>query len=891
MDFILGKSKDILGIDKRKKVKDPEIDKLKIKLMIPEEDVDLKAYRQLLDMAFKTHEANNIAITGIHGAGKSSILNTYQKENPDKKIIFISLANLTGSSGKRNITAVKSSENQNDTQEIKRRLLEDRIYKQLKYHSNRTWKSEARRKLCWKLVLGFLSAIWMLSLVYLLKFQKWQLLYGSLKNRFDFFEITVKSEFFMVILLGWLLLSLVLWMIGISKIKSISLELKGGKITWENKEDILLGLRERTDEIVQMIHRLGVHGIVFEDLDRYPDMIAPVIENLLDINRLVNTCNYNKMERYLHCYAKKILKSCSQCFIIAIVFAMMLAELALVVYGYRSFGLMISVVIGIALCMVDGIIYYEYKKSNRHVLFFYVCSNEMLRNEDTIKYFHMQIPVVPVLSRINAEKILKEQLRDALELSDADKLATILSKYLDNYNQIKDIIMNFYIYYHRLGESGQDELGLDKAKMIAIITYKAFFPKDFSEVQRGNDRGYLDYVFKKYSGSGIDPIPVKRLRERILKNELDGKTVPEIRKMLTKDAPRYFHTLKRNPNFNLIIELIKAGFLDEAYEDYIAYIYGGDDEIRERRFIEALSKEGKAYEYKLKKPESVCQELGEVFFGKISILNYSLLEYLLLMIDEEQYSQRLGKMLQLIIDNNVIDFFCGFCSIAEDLVLHRFWEELNRLDSDFISTVPASIGQQPYHQGIKMINQISAYAVELSGVAIGFDKAMRNLISSDRYRAYFMSQIESEEEQIISICTMMDVKFRGLYLENDFCIRIYENCLFAFSEEAMEDIFHYIFGYDKHTVPWPVLTEKIYESLEVECGILKKYIEKNPEDYLIFLTEFYKKTNKQIKDGKAAVNWLTKVFHDSDTADKVEQIQREILLNDYLRMVSNKEQR
>ena len=56
------------------------------------EDVDISVYKDAIDFAFENPDVKNIAISGAYGSGKSSILASYKKKNPDKKFVHISLA-------------------------------------------------------------------------------------------------------------------------------------------------------------------------------------------------------------------------------------------------------------------------------------------------------------------------------------------------------------------------------------------------------------------------------------------------------------------------------------------------------------------------------------------------------------------------------------------------------------------------------------------------------------------------------------------------------------------------------------------------------------------------------------------------------------------------------
>lgn len=59
---------------------------------VPKDDIDLSGYKEAIDYALNTDKIRNIAISGPYGSGKSSIVESYEKANPDKKIIHISLA-------------------------------------------------------------------------------------------------------------------------------------------------------------------------------------------------------------------------------------------------------------------------------------------------------------------------------------------------------------------------------------------------------------------------------------------------------------------------------------------------------------------------------------------------------------------------------------------------------------------------------------------------------------------------------------------------------------------------------------------------------------------------------------------------------------------------------
>lgn len=65
---------------------------IKFQDLTPIDDADLTGYEEALDHVFNinNNKIKNIAITGSYGSGKSSILYTYEKDNPELKFIYIS---------------------------------------------------------------------------------------------------------------------------------------------------------------------------------------------------------------------------------------------------------------------------------------------------------------------------------------------------------------------------------------------------------------------------------------------------------------------------------------------------------------------------------------------------------------------------------------------------------------------------------------------------------------------------------------------------------------------------------------------------------------------------------------------------------------------------------
>lgn len=61
--------------------------------LAPVKDADINIYTEALDYSLKNKNIKNVAITGIYGAGKSTLIETYKEKRKNKnKFIHISLA-------------------------------------------------------------------------------------------------------------------------------------------------------------------------------------------------------------------------------------------------------------------------------------------------------------------------------------------------------------------------------------------------------------------------------------------------------------------------------------------------------------------------------------------------------------------------------------------------------------------------------------------------------------------------------------------------------------------------------------------------------------------------------------------------------------------------------
>ena len=140
--------------------------------------------------------------------------------------------------------------------------------------------------------------------------------------------------------------------------------------------------------------------------------------------------------------------------------------------------------------------------------------DDIFDSKDRTKFFDLIIPIVPVVDSSNSYDQFIEHLKKNNLFSKLDeKFLQGLSLYVDDMRLLKNICNEFLIYYNQL-----DLTEPDHNKMLAIITYKNLFPRDFSDLQ--SNRGFVYALFENKEKFISDEVAnlqaeIATLKERI----------------------------------------------------------------------------------------------------------------------------------------------------------------------------------------------------------------------------------------------------------------------------------------------------------------------------------------------------------------------------------------
>ncbi|MDP8185035.1 YobI family P-loop NTPase [Phocoenobacter skyensis] len=243
-----------------------------------------KYYESRLLGALKNKRVKNIALTGIYGSGKSTILNTFKKKCSDKwKFVDISLSTF-------DIKSLDSQEN-NMLEEKDLQLLERSILQQLFYsveHSDiplsrfkRIVKPTKRSR------ISIFVAIAIIFLSYFSLFEKNNTLLGLLPETLKL--ALEKYEWLPTTGMGLFILSslfLIYQLLNYAlNLKEIKFKLHNAEFNVKDEENKSI-LNDHLDEIIYFFQETKKNVVIIEDLDRFEN--TSIFIRLRELNSLIN---------------------------------------------------------------------------------------------------------------------------------------------------------------------------------------------------------------------------------------------------------------------------------------------------------------------------------------------------------------------------------------------------------------------------------------------------------------------------------------------------------------------------------------------------------------------------------------------------------------------------
>ena len=150
-----------------------------------------------------------------------------------------------------------------------------------------------------------------------------------------------------------------------------------------------------------------------------------------------------------------------------------------------------------------------YSTVGRKITFIYAIRDDMFKDTDRTKFFDYITTVIPVINYSNSKEKLTKALRAKgykVEKDGDFKIEDIedIAFFIDDMRLLKNIVNEFDQYWKKLGSNGKSHQ-LKPSKLLAMITYKNFYPEEFVKLHRREGRvytclnrksQYIDFAFK-----------------------------------------------------------------------------------------------------------------------------------------------------------------------------------------------------------------------------------------------------------------------------------------------------------------------------------------------------------------------------------------------------------
>lgn len=435
---------------------------------------------------------HNIALSGVYGSGKSSILEkvvkdleeerphttrtislaplaAQLKEQDDKKNDSVSDKDKSTSKQPSGATP-KSSNNSSITNLIQKEIIKQLLYgtdpeKIPASHFHKMNEIGLGKQILSSLAFGML-------LLFILNIYQWP--YSYIQKPLTWLPIPtsitkILAEIVIICLLSIAMFALFHYF-G-TRIHLAKIDVGTAGITLGENSDSYFD--QYLDEIIYIFEKTGIRTVFFEDLDRFQD--AQIFDSLRELNQILN--NGPKLQR-----TKSTIQKISR----QLHFSRFIEE-----RNSQS-----SAPIQFVYAIHDAIF------SNQYVL-----ADEQVSNKESLshsfsraKFFDLIIPVVPFVSASNSYQIALETLEDVLDANDPQmiNLLELVADAVPDKRTWINIRNEFIVYREHLFVQSPEgrftsKLGLDESHLLAFIIYKNCYLDDSVKIHDGKSK--LDYFY------------------------------------------------------------------------------------------------------------------------------------------------------------------------------------------------------------------------------------------------------------------------------------------------------------------------------------------------------------------------------------------------------------
>ncbi|WP_313305359.1 hypothetical protein [Empedobacter sp.] len=660
----------------------------------------------------KKEDIKNIALTGPYGAGKSTILKTFQRnyKGKDLKFLDISLATFKEEDPRYD---ENGKEIKIDKSDLLQRI-ETSILEQIFYHEEDSKIPDSRFK---KIKSYSLEYIVFLSIGYLLFLLA---LYNYINPKFIktiFKDTTLSDNIIAIIHYSSILIIVIgLFFIILKSVRLIS-AVTINKLKIQNAE-IGLGeninksiLNHHIDEILYFFSIRPYNVVIIEDLDRFRE--TEIFTKLREVNLLLNNSEKTKRKEIVFVYAVRddmfTDKERTKFFdfiipVIPVINSSNSSEILLKKKNEFQYKLSDNLIEDISFFIDDMRLlhnisneFYLYSKKLNETLnqdkLFAIITYKNIYPNDFMKLSYNEGDLYTIF---NSKAIFIKNLVSEID-SEIEQHKDQIKEYESLFiNNIKDLrllyivrVIEFLPGFKSFNINNEDILVDDitedknfeylKANNYNYkqLTYNYYgrmetpiekWKKKFTEIEKIIDSS-KSYSMKEKEIKDIKNGKIASLKNKIqeLEKQKQKTRIYKIAEMLRADQLPEME-LSENLNKNLITILLRNGYIAEDYIYYISLFHEESITRSDYQFHISIKNSIKEpFDYKLSKIEKLLLKINPLDFQTEYILNYDILDYLLS--NSNKYDSQLESIFNKLNDESKvsIEFIKGYFETSQKL--------------------------------------------------------------------------------------------------------------------------------------------------------------------------------------------------------------------------------
>lgn len=871
------------------------MEKENFKKLTPDNKVKIEGYEEAFDFVFLNDDLRNVAISGQYGSGKSSVLATYKSKRKDRKFLHVSVAHFN----QENVEGDINSGNGGSQSSILEWKILNQLVHQIDPENLTLSKFKTKKKYSfWNKRIAIATALFgMLILIgfYILNHNH-LIKIGATLNApiLDFIVLYLSKPESLV--LGTIIFCL-LFLAGIYYILHLQrnnmlfkkIKVKDNEIEmFESDQDSYFD--HYLNEVIYIFNNIEEDSIIFEDIDRFND--SGIFERLHEINRLINLQQENgKIVRFFYLIRDDVFVTKDRTkffdFIIPIVPVTDSSNAQDILLRFFRDANMTEEIENRFLRDVS--LYLDDMRIIKNIFNEYLIYRTRLgASEADNNINRTKLLGMVIYKNLFPRDFSNLQLNEGLVymlFNQKDRLVSEEIKRLENkiggYKEDIDLIKNEVA-------TSQEEL-----KVIYETLHKQrTYPYNNIEPSKMDEYNKRKNLIEQNVVLGELNIQILKVRDKINKLNLQP-----LKKVLNKiniesyfndiefinaiEVKNDFNDVKTNKYFDLLKYLVRNGYLDESYPDYMSYFYEESTSREDKKFLRSIADQNTlGWDYKLKDHQKVIENIDQLTIRQQEAQNFSLLEYLLSNDSLPEYKKLLSNFFDQIKEDSNYEFVNQFFNkklalrtkITKYLTKewNDFWNDVyinKRFDDEFIWAFSIQL----------LINM-----PHLSELEFNIDHNLSKYISNNNDYLNIHDLSNSDEITIINSIKELGVSFSSIGIANiDLLSKVYKSNLYELSQSNVNLMLNTFYGDDIE-----VQEEKNYSTvMSQESSQLAKYIASKKEEYL---SNLLSQTSIEFCD---SMEWYLDIINDENLSEtiRIEYINRsQVKILDILDVVETK---